>query len=194
MGGDDERARLVVGLGNPGRRYERTRHNAGFRVVDRILAEEGAGSPERKFAAEVVVTRGSAGKVYWAKPMTFMNLSGPPVRDLLGYFRIGLDDLLVVHDDLDLPVGKVRLRRRGSGGGHKGVLSIIGSLSNEGFARVKIGIGRAPPLVDPADYVLMPPLPEEEEALEGAIAQAAGAVKVWLLHGLDRAMADYNKT
>lgn len=185
--------RFLVGLGNPGRRYARTRHNVGFRVIDRLLAERDAGAPRSMFGAEVWRVEDDDGPLVLLKPQTYMNESGAAVRDVVGYFRGTPEVLLVIHDDLDLPVGTLRFRRAGSSGGHRGVESIIACLGTPTFARLKVGIGRGPGAGDPVDHVLGPAESDEAESLLRAESRAASAAADWIRHGLDWCMNAYNR-
>jgi PTH1 family peptidyl-tRNA hydrolase len=186
----------IVGLGNPGKRYAGTRHNVGFLVVDRFARIHGFGEFRRKFSSlisDLPLEAAGGDKVYLLKPMTYMNLSGSSVRDALGYFGGSPADLLVVHDDLDLPLGRLRYRKSGSSGGHRGVASVLEALSTEEFARLKIGIGRREGQ-DAAEYVLEKVEPEEEEPLAAAVERAARSLEVWLAEGVERAALTYNGT
>lgn len=183
--------RVIVGLGNPGRRYARTRHNAGVRVVDRLLERLDASGPRPMFGADV--WRHEAPEpVLLLKPRTYMNESGRAVRDVLGYFRIDPAGVLVIHDDLDLPVGRIRFRREGSSGGHRGVASVIECLGDAAFARLKLGIGH-PQEGDAVAYVLSLPPPDEREALAEAEGRASAAAEDWIRWGLDWCMNAYNR-
>ena len=184
----------IVGLGNPGRRYEQTRHNVGFLVVDRFAQRHGYGDFKSKFTALVAFrTLDAAGgdKVFLVKPQTYMNLSGSAVRDTLGYFGGVPADLIVVHDDLDLPMGRLRFRASGSSGGHRGIESILGSLGTGDFARLKVGIGREPGR-DAADYVLSPIGGAERSVLDRALQRATESLDVWIAGGTERAALQYN--
>ena len=136
--------KLIVGLGNPGKRYERTRHNIGFSVVDRLAFRNGLKLNEKRDQALIAEWSVDGERVVLAEPQTFMNRSGTAVRDLLDEYHGSPDDLIVVYDDLDLPLGRIRLRGQGSAGGHRGVLSILEHLPGAGFFRVRVGIGRPP--------------------------------------------------
>lgn len=177
----------MVGLGNPGRRYARTRHNAGFLVLDRLAAAEGLTFREKGEALLAEWGRG-----WLMKPLTYMNLSGRAVAPFLRKKGIPLERLLVVHDDMDLPLGRIRLKRGGSSGGQKGVASIIEALGDAGFDRLRIGIGRPPPGVDPVDWVLSPFSREEEPVVERILEAAAEAVRTWRDEGLAAAQSRYN--
>ncbi len=178
---------LVVGLGNPGRRYARTRHNAGFMVLDRLAAAEGVAFRERP---EFALAEWAGG--YLMKPLTYMNLSGRAVAPFVRKKGIPLDRLLVVHDDVDLPLGRLRFKRGGSDGGQKGVASIIAELGDPGFDRLRIGVDRPPPGVDTATWVLSPFSPRELPLLDEVLAAAVEGVRVWKEAGLAEAQARFN--
>jgi PTH1 family peptidyl-tRNA hydrolase len=185
--------KLIVGLGNPGKAYEKTRHNVGFHVVQLVAEAEGwswSGKLGKTPLAEGVV---NGEKVVLAKPQTFMNLSGPAAAELVPWYKVPLDDLLVVCDDLDLPFARMRMRLRGSSGGHHGLDSVIQSLGTREFPRLKLGIGR--PAVNPmqtAGYVLHLPRGKEKEQLEDAERLAAEAVRCFIRQGALAAMNTYN--
>jgi PTH1 family peptidyl-tRNA hydrolase len=185
--------KVICGLGNPGERYRATRHNVGYRVVD-LLADRwgqtGRGRV-RDGSAQLEVARPEPiGRVLLVKPMKYMNLSGGPLRAALRNtdMEIG-DDLLVVADDVDLPLGRIRLRRAGSAGGHNGLRDIIAALGTNEFARLRVGIGRGGETVD---HVLATFRPVERELVDEAIATAADAAELWLRAGIDEAMNAYN--
>ncbi|MDP2873280.1 MAG: aminoacyl-tRNA hydrolase [Bacillota bacterium] len=182
---------LIVGLGNPGPRYKGTRHNAGFAVVDALAALH-----QVRFRTwerlRVASLRDSQMHLLLAKPMTFMNLSGDGIQPLVVDRRIPPDRILVVHDDLDLEAGKLRFRRAGGAGGHRGVQSLIERLGASGFPRLKIGIGRPPDGTDPVEYVLQRPDGAGSAPLVRGIERAGEACLVWAREGLERAMSLYN--
>jgi PTH1 family peptidyl-tRNA hydrolase len=180
--------RLVVGLGNPGQEYERTRHNVGFRLADRLVG--GADPFWKDFKGLGVAAK--AGDLWVAKPMTYMNDSGQFVRAFAGYHNIPVSELLVVYDEISLPLGKLRIRKKGSAGGQKGMLSIIRHLGTDEVPRLRIGIGPQPERMDAADFVLSRFKPDQEKDLEGALDLAADAVRAVGESGLDAAMNRYN--
>ena len=183
---------LIVGLGNPGPQYEGTRHNVGFDVVD-VLAERLGVRFERAPAAAVMAReRGPAARVMLAKPLSYMNLSGGAVQALRHYYRIAPEALLVVADDVNLPLGKLRARRDGSDGGHNGVASIIASLGTDGFARLRLGVGRGDARRDLADHVLARFERDEIETVEEMIGRAADAVETFIAAGIETTMNRYN--
>ena len=183
--------KLIVGLGNPGVRYRWTRHNVGFQVVDRFALSKEIPLSIRRFRATYGKGSLDDQEIVLLKPLTYMNLSGEAVKKAAQAFRISLEDLIVVHDDLDLSTGRLRFRQRGGDGGHQGIRSIIEAMGGNGFLRLKIGIGRPPQGMDPADYVLIP-LEEAERAHYDAIfSRAAESLTVLLLEGIEAAMSRF---
>lgn len=180
--------RLVVGLGNPGSEYERTRHNVGFRLVDRLVGE--AEPFWKDFKGLGVAAK--CHDITVAKPMTFMNESGQFVKAFAGYHNIAVSEILVVYDEISLPLGKIRLRKKGSAGGQKGMLSIIRHLGTEEVPRLRIGIGPQPEKMDSADFVLSRFRSSEETDLERGLGDAETAVRVVLQDGIDAAMNRFN--
>ena len=183
--------KLIVGLGNPGKKYENTRHNMGFMAID-LLSDQANLDVDK----EVFHGLMGRGKIYEQdvilfKPTTFMNLSGTAVQEVVHYFKIELEDIVVIYDDMALEPGTIRLRKEGSSGGHKGMQNIIDCLSTEQIKRIRIGIGE-PGENDTIDYVLSKPLKEEMPVIEEAIANAVRAVKEMLKSDFDRAMNKYN--
>ena len=182
--------KLIVGLGNPGKKYEHTRHNMGFDTLD-LFAEQAQIDIDKE-AFKGVVGRGKIlnEDVFLLKPHTYMNLSGESVREIVNYFKIDLEDIIVVYDDMALAVGNIRLRPSGSSGGHKGMQNIIENLNSENIKRIRIGIGE--PTYDTIDYVLSKPVDEEKELINDAIKDAVDAIKEILKSGFDRAMNKFN--
>lgn len=180
--------RLVVGLGNPGPEYERTRHNVGFRLVDRLVGE--ADPFWKDFKGLGVAAKW--GDVWVAKPMTYMNDSGTFVRPFAAFHNVAPSEILVVYDELSLPLGRIRLRKKGSAGGQKGMLSILRHMGTEEIARLRVGIGPQPERMDSADFVLSRFKPAEEADLDKALSDAGDAVKLVLEQGVDAAMNRYN--
>ena len=183
--------KLIVGLGNPGKKYEGTRHNMGFMAVDLL-------SDQAQIDVDKEVFHGLMGRgkifdtdVILFKPTTFMNLSGTAVQEVVHYFKIALEDIVVIYDDMALPVGSIRLRKEGSSGGHKGMQNIIDCLSTEQIKRIRVGIGE-PGDNDNIDFVLSKPLKDEMPSIEEAISDAVRAVKEYLKSDFDRAMNKYN--
>ena len=183
--------KVVVGLGNPGSRYRGTRHNVGFDVVDLLAAGSGVGRPQSRFQAEVAEWRLDDGKVLLVKPETFMNLSGRSVRQALDFYQVPVDNLLVVCDDINLPLGKLRARARGTHGGHNGLRDIQNHLGTTEYARLRIGVG-APDEKETVDHVLGRFRPGERAVIEDAVTKAAQAVLVWAHHGIDVCMNRFN--
>ncbi len=185
-------AYLIVGLGNPGREYRDTRHNVGFMVVDRLSKD--INIPLTRVQASAVTGSGvySGKRVILAKPQTYMNLSGQSVGPLMKFYKIPTDRLLVIHDDLDLPLGVLRMRPDGGSGGQKGVASIIQRLGSQDFPRLRVGIGRPKGAKDAADYVLDGFSRGEQETADRVLARAAEAVKTFIGSGLETAMNQFN--
>jgi PTH1 family peptidyl-tRNA hydrolase len=184
--------KLVVGLGNPGRKYTGTRHNIGFDVLDELARRNAAPAPRSMMDAQVSDVVIGDQRVLLAAPQTYMNLSGRAVRQIVDFYKLPLDDVLIVCDDLNLPCGKLRLRRSGSAGGQKGLQNIIEQLGTEEFARLRIGIDRPTPPMEPTAYVLARFSPQEREAISTAVLDAAEGVEVWLRAGADAAMNRIN--
>lgn len=185
---------IIVGLGNPGRDYENTRHNIGFDVIDRLADQENIGVLEKKHKA--VIGKGviAGEKCILAKPQTFMNLSGESVRALLDYYKVDENTgLIVISDDVSLDVGQLRIRKKGSAGGHNGLKNIIANLGHDTFMRVKMGVGEKPRGWDLADYVLGHFPPREREVMEEAVDRAADAVRMMIAEDADAAMNEYNR-
>lgn len=186
--------RWIVGLGNPGKRYESTRHNVGFQVVERFAERHGYGGFQKKFSSLISVRcldLAGGDRVFIMKPQTYMNASGTAVREALDYFGGKAEEVLVVHDDLDLPLGRLRFRASGSSGGHRGVQSILDHLGTDFFARLKVGIGREEDR-DPAEFVLSTIGQREKSILEGSLDRAAESIDVWIAEGTGKASLRYN--
>ena len=186
--------KAIVGLGNPGVRYACNRHNAGFMVLDRLVAQWKAKGWLTQYQARLGKATFRGEKVLLVKPQTFMNNSGSAVKAVLKTYNISLEDLLLIYDDLDLEVGQLRLRRRGSAGGHKGVTSVISHLGAEDFHRLRLGIGGPPPGETVIDHVLGDFSPEQWEIVQSVIDIAVEAATVWVSEGIDEAMARFNGT
>ena len=169
--------KLIVGLGNPGRRYEGTRHNIGFCVLAELARRSGAGRAANRFLGEVVEAESGGEKLLLVGPLTYMNESGSSVLAARDFYKLPNEELLVVCDDLSLPLGKLRFRARGSSGGQKGLADIVRRLGTEEFARLRIGIGSPPDGWDPADYVLARFAAAERPVIDEAVATAAEAVE-----------------
>jgi PTH1 family peptidyl-tRNA hydrolase len=185
---------LVVGLGNPGDDYARHRHNIGFCVVEALARQYGlAFTRQKSVKARVAQGQIRGHEVLLAKPLTFMNLSGKSVSRMSRAHEIPPERILVVYDDLDLPLGRLRLRPQGGSGGHRGMRSIIDFLGTQAFPRLRVGIDRPPGRMDPAEYVLRPFGEEQELLVSDAVAQAAAAVESWLEGGIVAAMDLFNR-
>jgi peptidyl-tRNA hydrolase, PTH1 family len=183
--------KVVVGLGNPGSRYAGTRHNVGFMVVDRLAEGPGGGPFQDRFQAQVAEWRDEPHRVLLIKPQTFMNLSGRSARQVLDFYQVPREDLLVVCDDINLPLGKLRVRRRGSAGGHNGLRDIQNHLGTPEYPRLRIGVG-APPEAEAVAYVLGRFRPTERDAIDEALARAVEAVVSWVRQGIAVCMNQYN--
>ncbi|WEG18985.1 aminoacyl-tRNA hydrolase [Alkalihalophilus pseudofirmus] len=174
-----DKVKVVVGLGNPGAKYAGTRHNIGFDIIDYCAKELGVELNQAKFKGVYGTKVINGEKVFFLKPLTYMNLSGESVRPLLDYFNIDIEDLVVIYDDLDLPAGKIRLRQKGSAGGHNGIKSLIQHLGTDKFKRIRVGIDRPKNGEPIVNYVLGTYHPDEREAVNESIVQAAKAVEAW---------------
>ncbi len=183
---------LVVGLGNPGPEYQDNRHNLGFKVVDELNARARGHAPRAKFGAEIGEVTMAGERVLLCKPMEFMNVSGQAVARAAGFWKVPVSALVVVHDELDLPFGRLKLGAGGGHGGHNGVRSLLGSLSDPGFARVRVGVGRPTAGQDPADYLLSNFSRAEAKELPDLIGAAADAVEAIVKGGLTSAMNKFN--
>ena len=184
---------MLVGLGNPGREYEKTRHNVGFRASDLVARALGVKIDRLKFQALTRQADYNGHRILLVQPQTYMNLSGAAVSALASYYKIPPARILVMFDDISLPLGRIRLRAEGSAGGHNGVKSIIQSLGSDQFPRVKIGVGAKPhPDFDLADWVLSKFSPREEELLAPALQNAADAALLFLDQGMQKAASAYN--
>jgi len=183
--------KLIVGLGNPGKEYENTRHNVGFNVLDKFACEYATQIKNVKFNALTATIEFGSTKLILAKPQTFMNLSGQAVATIRGFYKMELDDILVVTDDMALEPGKIRLRGQGSAGGHNGLKDIIQKLGTEQFARLRIGIGKSP-YPDSRNYVLGRFSSEDRKIVEESFEKAAACIKSWLKNGIDKAMTEFN--
>lgn len=185
--------KMIVGLGNPGPRYARNRHNIGFQIADAFAAAHGLSFDKVQFKARLAQGAFGPERFLLAKPQDYMNLSGPPVQSLASFYKIALADILVVFDDLDLPLGKLRLRPFGGAGGHNGMRSLIQRLGSDQFPRLRVGIARPPGQMDPAGYVLENFSAAEEELMAPAREQALRALETWLSEGLAAAMNRFNR-
>ena len=183
---------LIVGLGNPGREYKHTRHNIGFMTIDKLAVDLSIRLSKVQSKALIATALLDGRKLILVKPQTFMNLSGQSVISLLRFYRIPLEQMIVIHDDIDLPVGTIRIRPGGGSAGQRGLASIIEKLGTQTFPRLRIGVGRPPGRMDAADYVLQDFLKAEQPIMEKVIAEASQAARTFVLEGLDKAMNTYN--
>ncbi len=184
---------LLIGLGNPGPKYTMTRHNAGFLVIDHIAQKQQILLDKNKFDCIYGKGKISGTEVFLAKPQTFMNLSGSAVTALVSFYKFELDRLLVIYDDLDLPLGTIRMKPAGSSGGHKGLTSIISLLGNHQIPRLRVGIGK-PDNIPVVDYVLTPVKEEEKLTFQQVIELSATAGISFVTHGLDYTMNHFNRS
>jgi PTH1 family peptidyl-tRNA hydrolase len=183
--------RMIVGLGNPGDEYADTRHNTGFKVIDSLAETVGVKVRRRKFGARFELGEFAGKKLILLKPWQFMNRSGQAVATAAGFYKINIRDLIIVTDDMDLEPGRIRLRYKGSAGGHNGLADIIQKLGTNEFARCRIGIGRCAE-ADTVGYVLDKPQEDEKPLLTEAIERARNAVLCWIEYGIETAMNKFN--
>lgn len=183
---------LLIGLGNPGREYRDTRHNVGFMFIDRLIVRLNARGLKVQSKAVVTSAMYEDRKLILAKPQTYMNLSGQSAQGLLNFYKIPMENMLIAHDDLDIPFGTIRIRPKGGPGGQGGMASTINQLGTKDFPRLRIGIGRPPGRMDPAAFVLQDFTREEMKVLSEIIDRAADAALTFVLEGLNKAMNRYN--
>ena len=184
---------LIVGLGNPGEKYENTRHNVGFQVIDELAERQGKPVQRLKFKALTGLLTIGGEKALVMKPVTYMNLSGEAVRPAADFYKLPPERILVISDDVALAAGRLRIRAKGSAGGHNGLKSIIQHLGTDQFPRIRVGVGEKPhPDYDLADWVLGRPQGEDKKAIDGAVKRAADAVECILSQGLERGMGRFN--
>lgn len=184
--------KLIIGLGNPGKQYEHTRHNIGFECIDALAEKWGSSLNQLKFNGMYASIHRPEGKVILLKPLTYMNLSGECVRPLMDYFDIALEDIIVIYDDLDLETGKLRLRQKGSAGGHNGIKSLIQHLGTQEFNRIRVGINRPPAGMKVTDYVLAKFSKEEDPIIEDAVNKTVSAVEAALSKKFLDVMTEFN--
>ena len=187
-----KRTHLIVGLGNPGIQYEHTRHNTGFMVVDKLAGEFGISLSKNKFDVRYGRGKIKDQEVMLANPMAFMNRSGPPVQKLAAYFKIPSGDMLIIHDDIDLAFGRLKIKEKGGHGGHKGLKSIINAFGEDEFVRLRIGVGRSETGSSVSDHVLGPFYDDEKELLDAVISRARDAVVTILAEGSKIGMNRFN--
>lgn len=183
---------LLIGLGNPGREYRDNRHNVGFMLIDRLIVRLNARGMKVQSKAIVTTATYEGRKLILAKPQTYMNLSGQSAQGLLNFYKIPMENMLVAHDDLDIPFGTIRIRPKGGPGGQGGMASTINQLGTKDFPRLRIGIGRPPGRMDPAAFVLQDFTRAELNVLSEIIDRAADAALTFVVDGLDKAMNKYN--
>jgi peptidyl-tRNA hydrolase, PTH1 family len=184
--------KLIVGLGNPGPKYEGTRHNVGFRVIEELTRKYGQSKPKQAFQGEIVEASLDSQKALLLRPFTLMNLSGGSVLAARDFYKIAHDDVLVVCDDFNLPLAKLRFRAGGSSGGQKGLEDIIRRLGTDQVPRLRVGIGSPPPNRDASDYVLSRFAKDESGAIDEAIWRAADAIVIWARDGMIECSKQYN--
>lgn len=186
--------KLIVGLGNVGHKYDQTRHNVGFEVLDRLAERFGDGQAKDKFEGRLIEARVGSERVLLLWPHTFMNLSGQSVRPAMDFYKLELSDLLVVCDDFNLPLGKLRFRREGSAGGQNGLADIIRRLGSEEFSRLRVGIGPVPASWNAADFVLGKFSATEKDTVKEVLARAADGSECWVTSGVETSMNRFNSS
>ncbi|WP_342513931.1 aminoacyl-tRNA hydrolase [Sporosarcina sp. FSL K6-1522] len=184
--------KMIIGLGNPGKQYEKTRHNVGFHVIDELCNRLSAPAMQAKFNGMYTVVHRPEGKVMLVKPLTYMNLSGECVRPLMDYFDVAVEDIVVLYDDLDIAPGTIRLRQKGSAGGHNGMKSLIAHLGTDAFNRIRIGVGRPTGGMKVPDYVLSPFSKEESPLIEDMVQKSASACEAWFSKPYLEVMNNFN--
>ena len=185
---------LIVGLGNPGDKYSKTRHNAGFRAIDKLIDDVAVGNEKKKFDAVIIDGQIADKKVLIIKPQTFMNNSGKAVSQVVRFYKIPTDKIIVISDDVSMDAGRLRIRSKGSDGGQKGLRDIIELLGTDEIIRIKVGVGQKPhPDYDLADWVLGKPSKEDEEKISLSEADAAAAAKLIISKSINDAMSKYNR-
>lgn len=192
MNDHSTKTKLIIGLGNPGKKHYNNRHNVGFMILDLLANELGFEFTRRQFKALVTDGSFNGSKLILAKPQTFMNHSGRSVGSLTRFYRIPYSDMLVAYDDLDLPPGTMQLRPAGGSAGHNGMRSIFDNLGTQAFPRLRIGIGRPPGRMDPADYVLQDFNSDDQPLLEIALKRAVDCVRLYIHEGIQAAMTKFN--
>ena len=183
---------LIVGLGNPTKEYENTRHNAGFMALDYIADRLNVNIKENKFDALFADTKLNDKRIFLVKPQTYMNLSGESVFKFVSFYKIFIENIVVISDDISLPVGKIRIRRKGSHGGHNGLKNIINLLGSDNFPRIKIGVGAKPSDWNLADWVLSKFSNDELRIMDNGVKNSFNALKVITNEGVDKAMNEFN--
>jgi peptidyl-tRNA hydrolase, PTH1 family len=188
-----EKMKLIVGLGNPGKQYEKTRHNIGFEVIEELADKLSIPLNQSKFKGQYGMGFHNGKKVILLKPLTYMNLSGESIRAIMDYYEINLEDLVIIYDDLDLPVGKIRLRQKGSAGGHNGIKSTVAHLGTQEFNRIRIGIDRPKNGMKVPDYVLGRFHEEEWGLTKESVQKSADACITWLEKPFLQVMNEFNQ-
>lgn len=183
---------LIVGLGNPGTKYQHTRHNVGFDAVDRLISNISAPKEKKRFSSKFTLVKIENTKLIIIKPQTYMNNSGVAVKKAMNFYRIKPENVVVIYDDMDIPLGKIRIRKKGSGGTHNGMKSIISFIRSYDFPRIRIGIGK-PNKQGTIDFVLGKPNGEEKQEIQKAIEKTALSIEALISEGIDKAMQEYNK-
>ncbi len=184
---------LIVGLGNPGSKYAHTRHNVGFDTIDKFKYNLYVSDEKNKLSSEFSACEIEDNKIYIIKPLTYMNNSGFAVRRAMNFYRIKPENVIIVYDDVDIPAGKIRIRKKGSAGSHNGMKSIISNIRTYDFPRIRIGIGKPEPGTSMVDYVLGKPKGDEKYQIDKAIDTAADALESIITGGIEKAMQEYNK-
>jgi len=185
---------IIVGLGNPTPQYEGTRHNVGFQVIDALADKFDIAVDHKKHRAYIGKGIINGQKVILAKPQTYMNVSGESVRSMLDYYKVDAEhEIIVIYDDVSLDVGQIRIRKKGSAGGHNGIKSIISQLNSQNFLRIKIGVGEKPPRYDLADYVLGRFSPADQEIMAESYQQTIQALALMVVGEVDEAMKEWNR-
>lgn len=188
IGKEGDGMKMIVGLGNPGKQYERTRHNSGFMAIDKVAEKLNLNIDKKEFAALTAKNN----QVILVKPQTYMNNSGEAVSQIMKYYQIDINDLLIIYDDLDLKYGQLRLRLKGSSGGHNGIKSIINYIHSENFKRIRIGIEKNP-LIETADYVLGKVEKDKQQLFDDSIEKASQAAIEFITDEFEKIMNKYNK-
>ncbi|WP_181351149.1 aminoacyl-tRNA hydrolase [Thalassobacillus sp. CUG 92003] len=186
--------KCIVGLGNPGKKYAKTRHNIGFMIIDELAERNHWELQKEKFKSFYTVEHVAGEKVLIVKPQTYMNLSGEAVRQFMDYYELDVEDVLVIYDDLDLPPGKIRLRQKGGHGGHNGIRNIIEQVNAKDFNRLRVGIGRPKGPMSVVDYVLGMFDSEQTEQAAKSVEQAAEACETWMEKPFNEVMNTFNQT